>query len=649
MTAAAGELGGAGPMIAVVIDDADIGAAITADLERRYAPDFGVVQLSSAAADTELAAFDRLAAVISTVELESSSGVELLRAVRRTHPDARRVLLVDRGQWTSHPVRRAMVLGDVDGYLFVPWMPREQWLYLPMAEYLADWSRTQRPEMAAVVIVGRRWDDRSHALRDMLSRATVPYAFYEPDSDEGRAALAQMGLDGSVLPAVRFHSGQVAAAPDDITVAEALGFRASDPGLACDVAIVGAGPAGLSAAVYAGSEGLSTLVIDPSVPGGQAGTSSRIRNYLGFPRGLSGGELTNRATEQAWLFGAEFLLARRVRGLQRVDDAYTLHLSDGTDISARAVILATGVDWRRLGVESVERFLGAGVFYGAAGAEAEALRGEHVYVVGGGNSAGQAAVHLARHAASVTILIRSRSLAASMSDYLISQLDAIDNVTIRTTTEVTAASGDTRLEQLVLRDARFRCRGDGRRRRPFRDDRGNSVHRLASAGGGARQPRLHRHRRRHLVLPSRPSAPLPGNQPAGCVRRRGRKARRDPARGPVGRVRRNRDHPRAPVPDDPILRTSSRRRTPRTALGPDGRQPILNNSGTSTEPRGRAAPAIEHPGTESPPAKSHKDVVAPSSARSWTATATPAAGACPRSQCKTTPPRRIHGAGLAAK
>jgi thioredoxin reductase (NADPH) len=452
MTEAAGELGGSVPVIAVVVDDADIGAAITADLERRYAPDFGVVQLSSAAADTGLAAFDRLAAVISTVDLENSSGVELLRVVRRTHPDARRVLLVDRGQWTSHPVRRAMVLGDVDGYLFVPWVPREQWLYLPMAEYLADWSRTQRPEMAAVVIVGRQWEDRSHALRDILSRATVPYVFHEPDSDEGRTALAAMGLDGSVLPAVRFHSGQVAAAPDDITVAEALGFRASDPGLACDVAIVGAGPAGLSAAVYAGSEGLSTLVIDPSVPGGQAGTSSRIRNYLGFPRGLSGGELTNRATEQAWLFGAEFLLARRVRALQRTSDAYTLHLSDGTEVSARAVILATGVDWRRLGVESVERFLGAGVFYGAAGAEAEALRGEHVYVVGGGNSAGQAAVHLARHAATVTILIRSRALAASMSDYLISQLDAIDNVTIRTTTEVTAASGDTRLEQLVLRD-----------------------------------------------------------------------------------------------------------------------------------------------------------------------------------------------------
>jgi thioredoxin reductase (NADPH) len=362
------------PVIAVVMDEEETRAAIAADLARRYAPDFDVVPLSSERADSELSVIEPLAVVISTVDIETSSGVELLRSVRRTHPDTRRVLLVHRGQWTSHPVRRAMVLGDVDGYLFIPWRPAEQWLYLPMAEYLADWSRTQRPEMTAVTIVGQRWDDRSHVLRDTFSRASIPYAFHEPDTEAGRAALAQMGVDGSTLPVVRFHSGQVALDPDDITVVEALGFRASHSGLSCDVAIVGAGPAGLSAAVYAGSEGLSTIVIDPNLPGGQAGTSSRIPNYLGFPRGLGGGELTNRATEQAWLFGAEFLLARRVRGLERVAEAYTLHLSDGTDISARAVVLATGVEWRRMGVESVERFLGAGVFYGAAGSEAEALR-----------------------------------------------------------------------------------------------------------------------------------------------------------------------------------------------------------------------------------------------------------------------------------
>jgi thioredoxin reductase (NADPH) len=261
-----------------------------------------------------------------------------------------------------------------------------------------------------------------------------------------------MNLDGTVLPVIRFHTGQVAADPSDADLVEMLGFRGATPGLAFDVAIIGAGPAGLSAAVYGASEGLSTVVVDPSVPGGQAGTSSRIRNYLGFPRGVSGGELTNRAVEQAWLFGAEFLLAQRVEKLRREGESWSLSLSNGTEMTARAVVIATGVDWRRLGVPSVEALLGAGVFYGAAGSEADALKGEHVYVVGGGNSAGQAAVHLAGHAKSVTIVIRGPSLSASMSDYLIRELDAIANVSIRATTEVAAAHGETRLERLTLRD-----------------------------------------------------------------------------------------------------------------------------------------------------------------------------------------------------
>ena len=440
------------PVIAVVIDEPDMRSTLAADLRQRYGADYTILELGSESVGSALTEVQNLAVVVSTVELDGeATGVELLGGVRRLHPDARRVLLVRRGQWASHPVRRAMVLGEVDGYLFVPWLPREQWLHLPMTEYLADWSRTQTPEITAVTIVGRRWDDRSHALRDILSRASVPFAYHDADSEQGRAALVGMGLDGSLLPVVKFHTGEVAVDPSDITISEMLGFRTSRPGLACDVVIVGAGPAGLSAAVYAASEGLSTMIIDPSVPGGQAGTSSRIRNYLGFPRGLSGSELTNRATEQAWLFGAEFLLARHVKELHRSEDGYVLALSDGTDVTARAVVLATGVDWRRLAVPSVEALLGAGVFYGAAGTEAEALRGEPVFVIGGGNSAGQAAVHLARYAESVTILIRGESLAASMSDYLIRELEAIENVTIRAMTEVVSASGETRLQRLTLR------------------------------------------------------------------------------------------------------------------------------------------------------------------------------------------------------
>jgi thioredoxin reductase (NADPH) len=443
------------PTIAAVVDDVETRAALASDLRERYATHYDILELRSADARSAFADIETLAVVITMVDLErGESGIELLAEVRRTHPDARRVLLVGRGEWATHPVRRAMVLGEVDGYIFVPWMLREQWLYLPMAEYLADWSRTQPSELHAVTIVGRRWEDRSHALRDIFSRSAVPFAFYEPDSEEGRAALAQMDLDGSVLPAVGFHTGQMAVDPSDIEIAEMLGFLSSRPGIECDVAIVGAGPAGLSAAVYAASEGLSTIIIDPGVPGGQAGTSSRIRNYLGFPRGLSGSELTNRATEQAWLFGADFLLARRVEALRQRPGRYMLTLSDDTDVTARAVVIATGVDWRRLGVPSVEALLGAGVFYGAAGSEADALAGEDVYVIGGGNSAGQAAVHLTKYAKSVTIVIRAASLAASMSDYLIRELDAIENISIRATTEVVAASGEGRLEQLTLLDRR---------------------------------------------------------------------------------------------------------------------------------------------------------------------------------------------------
>ncbi|MDF2967928.1 MAG: Thioredoxin-disulfide reductase [Nocardioidaceae bacterium] len=443
------------PVIAVVMDQPETRSALGADLRRRYGADYTILELGSDNVVPVLSDVHSLAVVISTVELAGRvMGVEVLGGVRRAHPDARRVLLVDRGQWASHPVRRAMVLGQVEGYLFVPWMPREQWLHLPMAEYLADWSRTQRPEIVAVTVVGRRWDDRSHALRDMLSRASVPFAFHDADSEPGRAAIADMRLDSSVLPVVRFHTGEVAVDPSDITISELLGFRATRPGLLCDVAIIGAGPAGLSAAVYAASEGLSTVIIDPSVPGGQAGTSSRIRNYLGFPRGLSGSELTNRATEQAWLFGAEFVLARRAERLHRSEVGYVVSLSDSTDVTARAVVLATGVEWRRLGVPSVEALLGVGVYYGAAGAEADALEGEPVFVVGGGNSAGQAAVHLARHAESVTILIRSQSLAASMSDYLIGQLEAVENIHVRAMTEVVGASGQTRLQRLTLRQRR---------------------------------------------------------------------------------------------------------------------------------------------------------------------------------------------------
>lgn len=445
-------------VLVVVCDDKRRGEQLAADLQHRFGSDYEVRGYTSPQVRDRLPVEDEavLAAVVAATHLPSSdrSGIDLLRSVRAQHPNARRILLVDRGEWGDHPVRRAMVLGDVTSYLFVPWEPRERWLYQPMSEYLADWSLTQPAERVAVSIVGVQWDERSHHLRDTFTRANIPFEFMTSASAEGQALLAETGQDGQQLPVVRIHPGQVFADPTDVEVVEALGFRAEPVDRECDVAIVGAGPSGLSAAVYAASEGLRTVVLEPGVPGGQAGTSSMIRNYLGFPHGLNGAELTNRALEQAWLFGAEMLLARRALTLSADGDRRVLTTDLGDRISARAVVIATGVNWRRLQVPALESLIGSGVFYGAAASEADAMAGKRVFVVGGGNSAGQAAVHLARSAESVTVIIRRAALGESMSDYLVSEIDATPAITVRPYTQVVDGGGDGRLEHLLLKSLR---------------------------------------------------------------------------------------------------------------------------------------------------------------------------------------------------
>lgn len=280
------------PMIAVVTDEEHSARALTADLAERFGAQYDVVALGSHEVLDRVRS-STVAAVLTAVELrEGRSGTDVLTEVHRVDRATRRVLLVGRGEWRAHPIRRAMVLGQVDGYVFVPWQPREPWLYLPLTEQLVDWSRTRPPEIYAASIVGRRWDDRSHALRDLFSRASIPYRFVDVDDEHGRAMLADLGVPADRLPVLSMYTGELLQDPTDRQVVELLGFRDTGADETCDVAIVGAGPAGMSAAVYAASEGLTTIVVDPSVPGGQAGTSSRIRNYLGFPRGLSGEELT---------------------------------------------------------------------------------------------------------------------------------------------------------------------------------------------------------------------------------------------------------------------------------------------------------------------------------------------------------------------
>ncbi len=443
--------------ILVVADDGRVLDRLATDLERRFGGHYRILAEGSPAG--ALAALERLARgaepvalVVAARRMEGLDGLALLARAQELHPSAKRVLLEHRGEWTSgEPVVRAMTLGQVDYVLFRPWLPVEQFLYLPVSEFLAAWEKS-RGSTEAIQIVGRHWAARSHELRDTLARIGIPFGFYSDDSPEGRRLLDQAGEDGSHLPVVLFRSGLVLVDPTHAELTAALGMRTSPAPGGCDILIVGAGPAGLAAAVYAASEGFTTQVLEPAVPGGQAGTSSHIRNYLGFPYGLSGDELAQRAVQQAWLFGAEFVLAQAATGLRASGDDRLVRLSDGSEIATRAVILATGVAWRRLGVPSLEALNGAGVFYGAAGSEARAMRGEDVFVIGAGNSAGQAAVHLSAYAASVTIVTIDERLGEFMSDYLVRKVEATPNIAVVLHTEVVDGHGHGRLEGLTLRD-----------------------------------------------------------------------------------------------------------------------------------------------------------------------------------------------------
>ena len=443
--------------IVVVVDDGRVLDRLATDLERRFGGHYRILAEGSPAG--ALAALERLARgaepvalVVAARRMEGLDGLALLARAQELHPSAKRVLLEHRGEWTSgEPVVRAMTLGQVDYVLFRPWQPVEQFLYLPVSEFLAAWEKS-RGSTEAIQIVGRHWAAHSHELRDTLARIGIPFGFYSDDSPDGRRLLDQAGEDGSHLPVVLFRSGLVLVDPTHAELTAALGMRTSPAPGGCDILIVGAGPAGLAAAVYAASEGFTTQVLEPAVPGGQAGTSSHIRNYLGFPYGLSGDELAQRAVQQAWLFGAEFILAQAATGLRASGDDRLVRLSDGSEIATRAVILATGVAWRRLGVPALEALNGAGVFYGAAGGEARAMRGEDVFVIGAGNSAGQAAVHLSAYAASVTIVTIDQRLGEFMSDYLVQKVEATPNIAVVLHTEVVDGHGHGRLEGLTLRD-----------------------------------------------------------------------------------------------------------------------------------------------------------------------------------------------------
>ena len=445
------------PILSIVQDDADLRRLLEQDLRERFAEHYEVEAHADGASALRVlqrhTEAGRSVAAVFVADTAACGGPQFRAKVRDAHTQARRVLIVGRGEWkNAHPAVEAMRTGQAESYVFVPWRPRERWLYLPVSELLTDWEASQRPAAEIVQIVGEEWERRSHELRDLFSRIGIPFGFYPPASREAAEIMERAQLSGQRLPVVAFlRSGTFLVDPPYERIAQALGFSTEPETSHCDLAIVGGGPAGLAAAVYGASEGLATVLIEQGIPGGQAGTSSRIRNYLGFPTGLSGRDLANRALEQAWFFGARLVLSRRATGLSRSGDGHLVQLDGGTSVDARTVVVATGATWRRLEIPSIEALLGAGVFYGAALSDAVPLEAARVFIVGAGNSAGQAAVHLAAAGASVTLVVRGGDLAASMSDYLIRELEETAAIEIRLQTEVVGAGGRSRLTGLTLR------------------------------------------------------------------------------------------------------------------------------------------------------------------------------------------------------
>ncbi len=446
----------AAPLIMLVDDDGASLSALYEALARRYGADYQVVAHESARAALEdlerrRDAGEELALLIADQWMPEIAGLDVLVRARPLFPDAQRALFVEWGDAESAPaILQGCALGHLDNYLLKPWQPAEVHLYPLVGEFLSEWTRTHRPKLAVVHLVGRAPSRRLTELQDLLARSGIPTGDVDPDSEEGRLLLEGAGLTGVQVPVVFLLDGQALVDPSNEEVADALGETTAED-TPYDVAIVGAGPTGLAAAVYTSSEGLRTVVIEREAVGGQAGTSSLIRNYLGFPRGISGDELAHRAYQQAWLFGTQYILAREVVHLRAEGLWRVLTLSDGREVTARAVLIATGADYRRLGIRSVERFDGIGVYYTAM-RDTRVMRGQELFVAGGGNSAGQAVVFFAANARKVTLLVRGDSLEHGMSDYLVREIRRLRNVEVYLQTEVVDADGGFSLERIALRD-----------------------------------------------------------------------------------------------------------------------------------------------------------------------------------------------------
>ncbi len=432
---------------------------LDAELRRRYTADYRILTAASAPETTALLhaaveAGERVALVLSDDLAEDRDGSTAFDVARRLFPDVRRGLIIRWGSWADPAVAgtvlTAMTRSQIDYYVVQPRRSPDEYFHRSVTEFLLEWERAAADHPPDAVVLGRDALPRVHEIRRFLSRAGIRFRYAEPGSELERATSEETGRTTTDAPAVRLGDGRLLVEPDNAELAEAVGLTTALPTDSVDLAIVGAGPGGLAAAVYAASEGLDTLVLERESIGGQAGSSSLIRNYLGFSRGVSGEELSERAYQQAWVFGARFAHTRAVTGMRIDDDGFVLDVGHDT-VRARSVLLSTGVSYRRLAIRGLEPWVGSAVFYGASAVEAKAQTGRIVHVVGGGNSAGQAALHLARYATSVSLIVRGENLAASMSAYLIDELAAA-GVAVLTQSKVVGGGGnDEGLDHLVLR------------------------------------------------------------------------------------------------------------------------------------------------------------------------------------------------------
>ncbi len=436
---------------------------VEGELRQRYERDYRVLSAGSSGdalgrLEEVRAAGEDVALVLAAQWLDEMSGSELLGRVRALDPFAQRGLLIDWASWgdgrTGEAIHHAMARRQIEYYVVRPTCAPDELFHQSVTSFLLEWAHARRSAPHTIHVVGESWTGRAYELRQVLGRCALPHTFTLADSEEGRELLAEAAVDGAdPLPLVVFPNGEVLADPTNVEIAAAAGATVDPQRSEFDLVIVGAGPAGLSAAVYAASEGFRTLVVDEGGIGGQATSSSLIRNYLGFPRGVSGRRLAERAYEQAWVFGAQFALMHQALDLRREGELLFVSLSDGALVRARAVLVATGATYRRLPVPELDRLTGAGVFYGGPATEAPGMTGQEVFVVGGANSAGQAALHLADYARRVTLVVRKGALDFGMSDYLVRQVTEAPNVEVRPRTEVVGGGGGEWLERLELRDA----------------------------------------------------------------------------------------------------------------------------------------------------------------------------------------------------